>query len=98
MNNLDLKKIDKKRFPAIKIIDKLNDRDSLFETVIVSANDNLVNRFLRKEIKFTDISKVLLKITNLKEFKKFKNIRPKNAHEVAKLADYVGLKIETISV
>jgi len=98
LNNLELKKIDKKRFPIIKIIDKLKDNDSLFETVIVSANDSLVNKFLKKEIKFTDISKKLSKIINLNEFKKFKVIKPKNVNEIEKLADYVGLKINTMSI
>ena len=98
LNNLELKKIDKKRFPVIKIINKLKEEDSLFETVIVSANDNLVNKFLNKEIKFTDISKKLLEITNLYEFKKFKDIKPENVKEIEKLADYVGLKINTMSV
>ena len=98
LNNLNLKQIDKKRFPVIKIIDQLRNKDSLFETVIVSANDILVNRFLKNEIKFTDISKVLLKITNLNEFKKFKKFEPKNVEEVTKLANYVSLKIKTIRV
>ena len=98
LNNLNLKQIDKKRFPVIKIIDQLRNKDSLFETVIVSANDILVNRFLKNEIKFTDIAKVLLKITNLNEFKKFKKFEPKNVEEVTKLANYVSLKIKTIRV
>ncbi len=98
LNNLELKKINKKRFPVIKIINRLKDEDSLFETVIVSANDNLVNKFLKNEIKFTDISKKLLKITKLNEFKKLKVIKPKNVNEIEKLADYVGLKINTMSV
>tara|TARA_B100000787_G_scaffold86895_1_gene64116 strand:- start:6421 stop:7584 length:1164 start_codon:yes stop_codon:yes gene_type:complete len=98
LNNLNLEHVDEKRFPAIKIINKLIDRDSLFETVIVSANDQLVNRFLNKEIKFTDIAKFLLKIINLNEFKKLKSIKPKNVTEVSKLAEYVSLKINTMSV
>ncbi len=98
LNNLELKKIDKNRFPAIKIIKKLMDKDSLFETVIVSANDMLVHKFLKNEIKFTEISKLLLKITSLNEFKKFRKIKPKNVEDIAKLADYVGLKINTMSV
>ena len=64
----------------------------------MSTNDILVNKFLKNEIKFTDISKTLLKIINLNEFKKFKNIAPKNVEEVVKLADYVSLKIKTMSV
>ena len=98
LNNLELNQVDESRFPIIKIIDTLVDRDSLFETVIVSANDLLVHKFLKNEIKFTDISEILLKITNLNEFKKFKNIKPKNVEQVVKLADYVSLKIKTLSV
>ena len=98
LNNLDLKSIDLKRFPIIKIIDQLIDKDSLFETVIVSANDILVNRFLDNLIKFNDISKILLKIANLDEFTKFKRIKPQSIDEIAKLVDYVSFKIKTISV
>ena len=98
LNNLELDQVNKKRFPIIRIISQLSEKASLYETVIVSANDILVNRFLQNEIKFTDISKTLLKIINLNEFKKFKNIEPKNVEEVVKLADYVSLKIKTMSV
>ena len=93
-----IQKISKKRYPAIKIIDKLINNDSLFETIIVSANDNLVNKFLKNEIKFTDISKKLLKFTSLNEFKKFKKIKPVNVKQIEQLADYVSLKINTTSV
>ena len=98
LNNLNLKQIDEKRFPVKKIINKLANKDSLFDTVIVSANDQLVYKFLNNEIKFTDISKLLLKIINLNEFKKLKKIEPKNVAEVRKLAQYVSLKINTLSV
>jgi len=98
LNDLDLQKVDKRRFPVIKLINKLPNKDTLFETIIVSANDSLVNRFLKKEIKFTDISKILLKISNLNEFNKYKKIVPKSVDEIEKLAEYVSLKIKTISV
>ena len=98
LNNLELDRVDKKKFPLIKLIDGLTDKDSLFETVIVSANDKLVGKFLKNEIKFNDISKNLQKVINLKEFQKFKMIEPKNVQEIAKLADYVSLKIKSMSV
>ena len=98
LNNLKLSQVDKSRFPVIKIIDTLSNSASLFETVIVSANDTLVNKFLKNEIKFNDISKFLLKIINLKEFIKYKNIKPKNVEEVVKLANYVSLKMKNMSV
>jgi len=98
LNNLSLKKIDNIRFPAIKILNNLSNEDSLFETIIVSANDKLVKLFLNNKIKFTDISNTLLKICSNAEFKKFKSIKPKNIKEINNLNDYVSLKIDTLSV
>jgi 1-deoxy-D-xylulose-5-phosphate reductoisomerase len=98
LNNLNLKEINNTKFPVIKIIKNLPKKDSLFETVIVSANDTLVNLFLNKKIKFTDISKILMKIINMREFTKFKTITPKNVDEIIKLTNYVSLKITTMSI
>jgi len=98
LNNLDLKKIDKIRFPVIKILNNLSNENSLFETIIVSANDKLVELFLDNKIKFTDISNILIKICNITEFNKFKSIKPRNIEEIHNLNDYVSLKIGTMSV
>ena len=98
LNNLSLKKIDNIRFPVIKILNNLSNEDSLFETIIVSANDKLVKLFLNNKIQFTDISNILLKICSINEFKKFKSIKPRNVEEIHNLSDYVSLKIDTMSV
>ena len=98
LNNLDLKYIDKKRFPLISILDKLKNSDTLYETVIVSANDTLVNLFLEGKIKFTDISKILLYMLKMSEFNKFKKIVPRNIRDITKLSNYVSLKINNMSI
>jgi 1-deoxy-D-xylulose-5-phosphate reductoisomerase len=98
LNNLDLKKVDKIKFPVMKVLKNINDKDSLFETIIISANDKLVELFLLEKIKFTDISNNLLKICNMSEFIKFKSKKPKNIDEINNLADYVSLKIDTMSI
>ena len=98
LNNLDLKKVDKIRFPIVKILNNLNEEDSLFETIIVSANDKLVNLFLFGKIRFIDISNILLKICNMSQFTKFKSKKPKNIKEINDLANYVSLKIDAMSV
>jgi len=98
LNNLNLKKIDNIKFPVIKILNNLSNEDSLFETIIVSANDKLVKLFLNNKIKFTDISNTLLKICSIAEFNKFRSIKPKNIEEINNLSDYVSLKIDTMSV
>ena len=98
LNNLNLKKIDYIRFPITKILNNLNNEDSLFETIIVSTNDKLVNLFLNNKIKFTDISNKLLEICSINEFNKFKSIKPKNIEEINNLNNYVSLKIDNMSV
>jgi 1-deoxy-D-xylulose-5-phosphate reductoisomerase len=98
LNNLDLKKINPKRYPMIKLIKLLPEKQSLFETVIVSANDKLVELFLEKKISFLDIQRKLFKIIKKKEFLKLKKKSPKNLREISDLNKYVRLKITQNSI
>ncbi len=98
LNDLNFQHIDKKRFPIVKILEILPKSESLFETVIVTANDTLVNFFLDKKIEFNDISRILLMILNLREFKKYKKIKPKNIAQIKDLSKYVSIKIKSLSV
>ena len=98
LNNLELYKVNYEKFPLVKIISKLIDKNSLFETVIVAANDELVSQFLNKKIKFTDLSSKLIKFINLKEFNKYKKVKPKNIESIEKLNQYVRFKINNISI
>jgi 1-deoxy-D-xylulose-5-phosphate reductoisomerase len=45
LNFLNFKKVDTNKFPSIKLIKKLKNKESLLETIIVLANDELVNLF-----------------------------------------------------
>ena len=94
LNNMNLNNIDPKRFPMIKLLNFLPNNSSLFETVIVAANDRLVELFLNNKIKFTEIQKNLFKIIKKKEFQKFKKKLPSNIKDITNLNDYVRLKIE----
>ena len=98
INNLNFKKVDTKKFPVVKILNILPHKESLYETVIVAANDKLVDMFLNNKIKFSDISKNLLKIINTNEFKKFKSVTPKNIDQIEQLNKYVSLKINSLSI
>jgi len=94
LNNMNLNNIDPKRFPMIKLLNFLPNNSSLFETVIVAANDRLVELFLNNKIKFTEIQKNLFKIIKKEEFQKFKKKLPSNIKDITNLNDYVRLKIE----
>ena len=97
-NNLNLQKVPIKKFPINKILTHLPKTDSLFETVLVSSNDTLVNLFLSKKISFNDIHIYLNKILSLKEFQKYKRKKPKNLTEILHLNEYVRLKTKSLSV
>ena len=93
LNNLNFNHVDPVRYPVIKLLNILPKKNTLFETVIVSANDKLVELFLKKKISYTSIQKELLKLTNLQDLKKFKRVRPKTIKDILELNDYVRLKI-----
>lgn len=96
LNNLNFKKVDPAVFPMIKILDYLPQNNSLFETIIVSANDKLVELFLNKKIKFIDIQRYLFKFIKKKEFLKYKNKKPNNINDIIELNNYVGLKVSNL--
>ena len=98
MNNLNFQKIDKLKFPVFKLLNRLSSIDSLHETILVSANDTLVDLFLKKKIKFYDIYKILDKVLSLKEHKKFKFLKPQNLDQIIKLSENVRLKTLSLSV
>ena len=95
LNDLKLSKIDIKKFPLTKILKMLPNENSLFETVLVSANDELVKHFLNKEISYTDIVKKMMKLVSLKELQKYKKIQPESIKDILKLNEYVRLKINS---
>ena len=82
----------------INLLKLLPKKLSLYETVIVSANDALVELYLKEKIKFTDINKKLFRFIKLKEFLKFKKKCPHNMKEIIDLNNYVRLKIIKKSV
>jgi len=94
LNNLNFKKISLNRYPMAKLLSLLPKKNSLYETVIVAANDMLVDCFLKNKIKFTDIQKDLFKLIKQKEFLKYKNISPKNIKDIIDLNNYIRSKIQ----
>ena len=93
LNNLNFKSVSLKRYPMVKMLKFLPDKLSLYETVIVSANDTLVDLYLKKKIKFIQIQKKLFEIITKSEFLKYKKIYPRKINQILKLNNYVRLKI-----
>ena len=98
LNNLNFKEVDKKKFPVIKILETYPNHCTLFDTALVSINDELVNLFLNKKISFDDIFKILLNILNLRSIQKLKKIVPRNYKEISNISDFVRLKTLKLSI
>jgi len=104
INNLDIKKLNdlklqivkKNRYPIINVLKIIPNKHSLFETVLTSVNDEVVNEFLKRKLSFNDISKLVIKILKNKRFKKYKVLFPKNIKEIIDLNSEIKLKISKL--
>ena len=99
LNNLNFNHLSIRQFPSLGLINLFNfKKNSLLETVLVSANDELVDLFLKKKIKFLDISDKLISILKLNEFKKLRTKKPNNLAQIMHLNRYVRLKTRALCV
>ncbi len=98
LNNLNLKKVDLSKFPLVKILNILPKNPSLFETVLITVNDYLVFKFLNKKISFKRLIYLIDKIIKLKEFQKFKKIKPKKLEDISRLKVYVSSKMDSLGI
>ena len=96
LNFLNFKKVDTNKFPSIKIIKRLQNEESLLETIIVLANDELVNLFLLKKLNFTDITILLQKLINMKEIINLSQKKPGNINSILSLKEILRKKINEI--
>ena len=98
LNSLDFQKVRNKKFPIVKILKKITKKESLFDTVLVSMNDELVSLFLKNKINFLDISSKICLLMNSPIFSKFKHQKVKNLAQIEKLNEFVRLKTKSLSV
>ena len=98
LNDLKLNKVDVKKYPLVNILKNIPKKNTLFETLLVSVNDELVSLFLQNKISFEDISLKLKQIINLKELLKYRQKKVKNLTQIEKLNEFVRLKTKSLSV
>ena len=96
LNSLNLKQVDTNKFPSIKIIKRLQNKESLLETIIVLANDELVNLFLLKKLDFTDINFFLHKLINMKEIVNLSKKKPRRIKSIIFIKELIKKKINKL--
>jgi len=98
LNNLNLMKVSLSRFPSVKLLNKINNNNSLFETVLISANDELVDLYINNKINFLEINEFLLKIIKNKKYSKLNTKKPKKISDIIKLSEEVRLKTRKLCI
>jgi len=98
LDDMNFNRIDYKVFPIDKIFKLLPNQSSLFETILISANDKFVDLYLKKKINFVNFHKELLRFIQLDEFIKYKTKKVKNIEDILILNEYVRLKIDKMYI
>ena len=98
LNNLNLNTVDINKFPVVKILKNLPKRNSLYETALITINDYLVEKFLKKEISFSELNNLIIKLSSLKIFTKFKALRPDKIDKIYNLRKFVSMKINSLGI
>ena len=90
LNELNLSKINYRKYPSVKFLKFLPSKDSLFETALVTINDELVNLFLQGKIKYSSINKKMNIMLNHSGIKKLKKKLPTNVSNVINTSKFVS--------
>ena len=98
LSNLNFKKVDHFKYPSTKILNKINNNNTLFETVLISANDELVDLYINNKIKFLEINKNLIKILKYKKYSRLINKKPKYISDIINLSADVRLKTRNLCI
>ena len=86
IQNLSFQKVNPKKFPIIKIVNKINKHPSS-PIIINASNEILVEQFLRKKIPFLGIISIIMDILNDRNYKKYAIKKPNNINQIYKI-DY----------
>lgn len=93
LNNLNLSKIKTNQFKSVKILSLLTNQNSLFETAVITANDELVKSYIDNKIPYHQIVSHLLNFLKKKEIIKLKRNKNFTLKELFNLNKYVRITI-----
>ncbi len=90
LNGLNFINPDLKKFPVVKLLNKVQKAESYFETILISINDNLVDKYLKGEINYNSISVNLLKLIKIPYFARYYKLKPKNIIDIKIMVNKVN--------
>ena len=87
IKNLTFKKVDRKIFPIIKLVNQIDKYEGT-PIIVNAANEVLVDHFLRKKIPFLGIQKIIFNILKDKNYKKYAIRKPINLNIINNLNNW----------
>ncbi len=92
IKNLEFFEPDERRFPALKLIPKLNKYIST-PIIINAVNEILVDQFLKKKIRFTSILRYLFLVLKDKNYRKYAIQRPNKLKTIYTIDNWARKKV-----
>jgi len=82
LNDLNFKDPDIEKFPVVKLLNKVKNTPSYFETILIAINDTLVDKYLSGEINYLSLNDNLLKLIKTPYFTRYYKLKPKNIIDI----------------
>ncbi len=89
LNGLNFIKPNIKKFPVLKLLNKVPNKQSYFETILVSINDVLVDKYLRGDINYHSLNVNLMKLIKIPYFTRYYKLKPKNIIDIKNMVKRV---------
>tara|TARA_B100001250_G_scaffold288276_1_gene250068 strand:+ start:99 stop:1262 length:1164 start_codon:yes stop_codon:yes gene_type:complete len=96
LNNAKFYTPKESQYPTLNILNRLNNKDSLLEVILVAANDELVKYYLDRKIKYSDIYLFLDKILKMTIFEQIINKKQKTVKEINQIVEIVKSKVKKL--
>ena len=96
INNLKFIKPNLNQFPSLKILKNLKNKNKILDIILIAANDELVDFYLKRKIKYTDINKYLKKILKMQLFRENIKKKQRTIENIFQIVDIVKLKIKKL--
>ena len=88
LNKLNFYEVDKKRYPSINLIKKCTKNRTSAPIILNASNEILVSSFLQKRIKFTDITRILMKIIRHQDFEKYAKKKTNSLEDIYRVDEW----------
>ena len=96
VNNLNFIKPNLEQFPSLKILKKFKNKNTKLEIILIAANDELVNYYLKRKINYSDIIKHLNKILKMRLFRENIKKKQRTIEDIFQIVDIVKSKIKKL--